>query len=187
MKGQNRKCLPGIPNHCYQRTINGFLIFYNLYDYLLFYTLFCVVTLRFDIIVLKLSLMPDHYHLAVIARNRKELSRFIQELISLFSRENNQQRGKKGPFFESPFGSVPKKGEKKVRSTIIYLDNNPVERHVCQRAEEYRWNFLAYAENSHPYSEPIRLSKASAPLRRALKRVKKYHKNGWYLRYDILR
>lgn len=187
MKGQNRKCLHGILNHCYQRTRNGFLIFYNLYDYLLFYTLFSVVAPRFDVIVLKLSLMPDHYHMGAIAPSRVTLFRFIQELVSLFSRENNQQRGKKGPFFESPFGSVPKRGEKKVRSTFIYLDNNPVERHLCRMAEEYRWNFLAYSDSDHPYSTPINLKKASAPLRRALKRVKEYHKNGWYLRYDILR
>ena len=48
------------------------------------------------------------------------------------------------------------------------MDNNPVERHICQFAEQYRWNYLAYAASNHPFSEPYRKEKASKAMLRAV-------------------
>lgn len=83
--------------------------------------------------------------------------------------------------FESPFGRAPKIKDKSIRSNLTYLDNNPVERHLVEYAEQYRWNYLAYAVSDHPYSERIILRKASMPLRRALEIVKGSHSRGRYL------
>ena len=88
-----------------------------------------------------------------------------------FAVEHNVACCRKGDFFQHPFGSVPKVGAKKARSNIIYIANNPVERQLVEKAEEYRWTFLTYAESDHPFSEKLVRDKASQSLRRVLDEV----------------
>jgi hypothetical protein len=62
MKNGNRKLYRGEVTHVYQRAINGFNIFYERDDYLVFYTIFSVFLRRFGITALALCLMIDHFH-----------------------------------------------------------------------------------------------------------------------------
>lgn len=183
---KKRKVVRGVVNHCYQRTEDRGLIFYTVSGHLLYFTIYCVTAVKYRLRVLKLVLMPDHLHQAVIEDRKGDLSRFQKECQSRFAREQNQLLGRKGQFFEHPFGSAPKYDDKKVRTTLIYLDNNPVERKLVERAEDYRWNFLAYGNSNHPFSEKIVLSHASMPLRRALQQVKTLHASGRFLPYALL-
>ena len=164
MKGQNRKCYRGVLNHCYQRTVNGEVLFYTKADYLVFFTIFCITAAHHPVRVLKLCQMPDHIHASVVVDRRRDLSAFVHDYTTCFARENNRTCHRTGPLFQSPFGSVPKPGEKKTRSNLIYVDNNPVERLLSERAEDYQWNYIAYAVSDHPFSEPFRPSAASKPI-----------------------
>lgn len=183
---KKRKVYKGVVNHCYQRSEDRGLIFYTVSDYLLYFTIYCITAVKYKVRVLKLVIMPDHLHQAVIEERRGDLSRFQQECQSRFARKQNQLCDRKGQLFEHPFGSVPKYEDKKVRTTLIYLDNNPVERKLAEKAEDYRWNFLAYGNSDHPFSDKIVLSEASMPLRRALKRVESLHAAGRFLPYPLL-
>ena len=69
---------------------------------------------------------------------------------------------------------------------MLYLDNNPVERKLVARAEQYRWNYMAYAQCENPFSETIRLRYASPQLRRALKLVRGLHDSGQYITYRVM-
>ena len=183
---KTRKCYNGIINHCYQRPKEKSVLFYSVSDYLVFFTIFCVVASKHQVIVLKLVQMPDHIHHATIEQRKGELSKFVCEYSAQYARAFNTLCGRKGPLFEHPFQSVPKYGDKKARTILLYLDNNPVERRLVQRAEEYRWNYLAYGNSDHPFSEKIVLRKASMPLRRALDRVKAQHRAGQPMTYPLL-
>ncbi len=187
MRGQNRKVYPDIINHSYQRTINGNLLFYNDLDHLSFFTIFCVTKEKYPgIRVFKLCQMPDHLHSSCAASSRAELSAFTQNYTSVFAREHNEVCHEKGNVFRSPFGSVPKYGDKKARSTFIYVDNNPVERRLVEKAEDYRWNYLAYGASENPFSEPLRFEDASVSLRKAALIVRKMHGQNKYLSYPLL-
>lgn len=187
MRGQNRKCYKGVLNHSYQRTKGGEILFYSTEDHLVFFTIFCVTASHYPIQILKLCQMPDHIHSSVIVERRSDLSAFVHDYTTCFARENNRTCHRTGPLFQSPFGSVPKFGEKKVKSNLVYVDNNPVERKLCVRAEQYPWNFVAYATSDHPFSEPFLISKATKEMKRAVKEVKARHASGQYLPYRVLR
>lgn len=188
MRGQNRKVYPDIINHCYQRTINGNLLFYNDYDHLTFFTILCVTADKYPgIHVFKVCQMPDHLHQSSAASSKKELSAFTQNYTSVFAKEHNHICYEKGNVFRSPFGSVPKYGDKNARSNLIYVDNNPVERHLVDKAEEYRWNYLAYANSNHPFSEPLIVRYASREMVQAINIVKSRHKCGLYLPYAMIK
>lgn len=183
---KDRLFFKDVPNHCYQRTIDHGVLFYTVRDHLVFFTIFCTMARRHKVEVYKLVQMPDHIHHTTVAKKREQLCAFARDYAALFAREFNRSFGREGPLFEETFKSAPKIGDKKIRTNLLYLDNNPVERKLVKHAAEFQWNYLAYAESKHPFSEKIKLRFASMPLRRALKRVAWLHRNGQYLRYEML-
>lgn len=158
-------------NHTYQRTVSGFNVFYEVEDYLVYYTIFSVMSVRYGITVYGLCLMIDHLHSLVSASDASDFSKFMSNVTIQFVKEFNKARRRTGALFSEYFGSAPKPGMKLLRTAIAYLFNNPVERFLCRYAQQYRWNFLAYAVSDHPFSEPIVLRTASRKLRNAIKEV----------------
>ena len=109
------------------------------------------------------------------------MSQFVSSVTSVFVRQYNDDLGRTGPLFEERFGSAPKSDRKKLVSAIIYLGNNPVEKRICIKAEEYRWNFIAYMFSSNPFSEKLYRKKARNVLRKALRIVDWHRDQGKYL------
>ena len=121
--------------------------------------------------VLELCLMHNHFHCMTLSEPMETLSEFMDHFSAWFVREYNTFIGRKGKLFKKNFGSAPKWDEKRLRSAIIYIGNNPVEKKFCRKAIESRWNFLAYAHSSHPFSKELIKRKASYELKKALKEV----------------
>lgn len=187
MRCKRRKFFTGDPQHIYQRTIDGFNIFYDVEDYLVFYTIFAMSAKKYNVIILQACLMRDHIHYFINVAHKKVMSDFVCHHTSIFAREFNRSSGRCGALFEKAYGSAPKRGDKKIRTTIPYIFNNPVEKHLCQRAEDYRWNFLAYAVSDTPFSKHQNMMNSSKALRRAFKEVRSCHEQGQYLNYRRIR
>ena len=93
--------------------------------------------------------------------------------------------GLKGSLF-STFGLSNKRGNKQIRTSLAYLYNNPVEDRICKRAEEWHWNFLAYADSNHPYSQMLVLREASVGMRKAVAKVRMLHSHQRPITYEVL-
>lgn len=184
---KRRRFYGGKVNHVYQRTEGWVNIFYCYADYLVYYTIFAVCAKAAKIQVPLLCLMYDHTHFLAIAENIQELSAFVDRSAAWFVKEYNHQIGRKGKLLHKNFGSAPKWSDKDIRSAINYVGNNPVEKGLCVKAEEYRWNFLAYAVSDHPFSEKYVPSKASKHLRNAIKETKEMADQNLPLRYVHLK
>ena len=182
-----RKFIKEQMNHTYQRSLSGFNIFYEVEDYLVYYTIFSVMSRRYGMVVYGLCLMIDHIHTLTSTSSCKTFSKFMSNVAIQFVKEYNRYHNRVGPLFSECFGSAPKAGLKLLRTAIAYLFNNPVERLLCKRAQEYRWNFLAYAASDNPFSDPLVLKKASRRLRRALKEVDGTVKRNEYMTYVQLK
>ncbi len=187
MKGHNRKFYSGSLNHCYQNTRNGYLLFYTVFDCLVFFTVFCSTARRYNVSVLKLCLMPDHIHFVIMAESRKELYSFVRDFTKLFAKLQNEFYGRKGALFNSPFGSAPKKDLKQIKANLIYVDNNPVERDLAEKAEDYQWNFIAYAHCSTPFSEPLDDKTLSDKLKASMSLASERQRSNRPLNYSTLR
>lgn len=173
--------------HVYQRSVKGFNLFYDLEDFIVFYTIVSVLSKVYGVVLMEMCMMVDHVYLLMVAESVDDLSSFVRHYTSVFVMESNQDIGRKGPLFHKSFGSAPKKGSKKIRSAIVYVGNNPVEKKLCVRAEEYRWNFLAYLNDDFPFSKPIPYEKRSRSLRRATKEVNNMKASNRYLTYAQVR
>lgn len=183
---KKRVRLDGVINHCYQRTQNGFLAFYTTIDCLVFFSIVCVASVRYNVKLVKICIMPDHFHLSVICSRPEDLSSFMCYITREYAIAFNKRCGTEGSLFQSPYGNAAKIGDKSVRTNLIYVDNNPVERKLSQKAEDYRWNFLAYAENSWPFSEPLNKRQASKSMKVALSQISSRHKQGKPLSFGML-
>ena len=162
----------GIVNHCYQRSADHCVLFYSYGDHLVYFTHYCVMARKYGVKVLSLCQMPDHVHDTVVAEYKEDLSAFKRETNKLFSHKRNAYFHLSSPTLEHPYGSAPKFGTKKVRTNLIYVGNNPVERKLTRKAEEYRWNYLAYASSEHPFSNKLIVRYSRWPLQKAVKEIK---------------
>ena len=183
---KRRKVYPGEVHHVCQKTEGKVVIFYSQADYLVFFSIFCTVAERMGIPILALCPMPDHLHQVCIAYSQRQLADFVREYSRLFARAWNDSRERTGPLFHHNFCSAVKMGAKQVRTTLAYNYNNPVERKIVRQAEDYRWNFLAYARNAAPFSAPFVPRNASKSLRNALKEAEICREEGKYLNYAQL-
>ena len=162
----------GVPHHVYRRSIDKGVIFYTVRDYLVCFTYYSTLARKYDITVLGLSIMPDHLHSLLRTSSERKFTLFNDSSFRSFAREYNKSTGRSGRLFESPPGFAAKKTPKATRTCIAYILNNQVEKRIAKNAQSARWNFLAYYKSSHPFSDPLRLDRASAPMRRAVGTVK---------------
>lgn len=168
--------------HVYQRTISGFNLFYTMEDFLVFYTIVSIQARRVGIRILGMCLMIDHVHMLVSAGCLSIMSRFIAACTSLYVREFNARTRRQGSLFESPYGSAIKMDMKRIRSAIAYLFNNPVEKHLCSKAEKYRWNFLSHY-GKHP---SVRKASCSGRLRRSMDIAEETFRRKRHLNHALL-
>lgn len=187
MDKERRPFQKNVLNHCYQRTIDGGVLFYSYSDYLVWFTIVCTMARRHQVQILAMCPMPDHVHISARANSLPDLSGFMRDYSHIFAGEHNPVCHRKGPLFESPFGSAPKFTDKSVRSNLIYVGNNPVERKLSSKAEDYRWTFLAYAASDYPFSPKLVIRKARWPLQQAVKEVKNQFNTGRHLTYAQLK
>lgn len=175
----------GAVGHIFQRAKDGFVVFYSQKDSLVYFTYFSLLAVKHKIRVLGLCLMYNHIHALVEADDHKDIAGFIQELCCKFSRAYNARYSLKGSLF-STFGLSNKHSDKQIRTALAYVYNNPVEDHICARAEDWHWNFLAYADSDYPYSRKLVLRKAAERLKVAVSKVRLLHAHKRPLTYELL-
>lgn len=172
-------------SHIYKRRADGNLIFYSVRDYLVYFTVFCTMAVKRRMQVIGLSIMCDHIHELICSRSYASQAAFEQDVNSVYAKEWNRASGLSGQCFET-YGFAQKRGDKYKRNCVAYLANNPGERKLCSRVEDYRWNFIAYAASPNPYSAPVRSRHCSTALQRAMDRVHSLHSRGRWLSYPII-
>lgn len=186
MTSKRQKRIPqDVAVHIFQRASHGFVVFYNSKDSLVFFTMFSVLAVRHRLRVIGLCIMHNHIHILTEMASNGKVSAFERDLISWFTRVYNARHGFVGKLFDT-YGISLKRDDKAVRTALAYVNNNPVEGRMCRRAEEWRWNFIAFAESTHPYSEKMTLSLASRGLRRAARMIEYFRSAGKPLLYERL-
>jgi len=181
---QKKKFFPGV-QHLYQRSDDWGVIFYDDIDRLAYYTEACVAKRSREVVVLAASIMFNHVHQTVKVKTKEQLSDYAWSSTSPFSRAYNARYCRKGDLFHRKFGWASKRNEKAVRNNICYVENNHVEKRLCTKASRSRWDFLAYAVSTHPFSPEI--ISPSRRLLHSMRIVKKRSSADKPLKYSHLR
>ncbi|MCQ2137368.1 MAG: hypothetical protein MJY60_01560 [Bacteroidales bacterium] len=186
MRRRFRKFVEGAPYHYCTKGLNGFCIFYSFKDYLFLITLYSIVAEDMGITTLVFTPMINHLHSLMQASVVHQLSSFVCRFESIFAVQYNEYHHRTGQLFKHRFSGASKTVGKVLRGSIIYVLNNPVVGKIVSKVINYRWNLLAYATSTHPYSEQLIIRNASAPMKKAVKTVDAMHRSGLYLSYSVL-
>ena len=173
--------------HVCQRTLNGSDIFYELEDYLVFFSIFAKVSEKYKIRIVGLCIMTARMHYFIDADSEEEVCRFVSHFTSVFVKMYNEDAGRKGSLFESPFCRVWIDGPEKIGSSMACVLNNPVEKGLCRKMEEYRWSFIAYASDNNPFSSHVRLRDSSKAFRNAIAEITRVSDSGLWLNFTRVR
>ncbi|MCR4860433.1 MAG: transposase [Bacteroidales bacterium] len=165
-------------DHVYQITADRGICFYTSSDCLVWFTLLCVLARKYSIRILSVCIMLNHYHIQLRASSALALSSFMRDLTARFTRAYNRRYGISGRLFLGQFCNASKNKENKIKDNYIYICNNPVVKYASPRAEQYRWNFLAYMESRNPFSETLDPERCPETMRQVLAVVRSRRKAG---------
>ena len=152
-------------------------MFYTSSDFLVYYTLASVISVKYGVTICSMSLMRNHTHQSLYANSLKNISSYIRDLSSLFVKSFNRRGGVRISF-NHRFGSSSKYSAKDKRFCTLYILNNPVEKMECPRSVDYKWNFL----DNGRMAPTTRISDF---LRIALNTVTRIHRTKRPLTYDF--
>ena len=175
----------GIYQHVYQRTLDQSTLFQSSFDALFFISVYWMYSIKYNVDTIAFCLMRNHFHV-LCKTSDSSLIDFIRDCTSFFAFRYNKYHKRTGPLFQRGFGYAAKYSGKKIRTCISYINNNPVEAHLVETMDKFVWNLFAFGNNSNPFSQPIKLKRASQKLRRSLKEVEIAYKQSEHLPYVVL-
>jgi REP element-mobilizing transposase RayT len=127
-------------------------IFFDDADYYLFINALHIFSLRYKIVVIAFSIMPNHFHLFLYDPEGK-LSEFMHDMLSTFASNYNRKNNRVGHVFQGRFKSQVVDSSRYARDLSRYIHLNPVntrqyvEASIEEKAKllkEFRWSSLAY-------------------------------------------
>lgn len=186
MNHTKRRFHPKGVQHIYQRAKDLGVIFYDDIDRIVYFSIDSVISKRYGVTVLGVSEMYTHLHKTAVVRTMRQMSKYTQDVTSIFARAYNYRHQRKGNLFEARYGSASKTELKKIRQIIEYQYNNHTEKGLCKSPMEQRWCFLPYAKSDHPFSKPIDPKSISKNLRSALRLIDRRVLKGEYLKYSLV-
>ena len=93
-----RKIEKGILTHCYQRTVDGGVLFYSITDHLVYFTSYCVHARKYGIKVLGICQMPDHVHDSLVVGDMDNLAAFKRDQNAWFTKNQNDLQHSRATF-----------------------------------------------------------------------------------------
>jgi putative transposase len=183
------------------RSILGLQIFLEEADCLLFIQLLHIFSVRYNIVVIAYSLMPNHFHLFVYDTDGN-LSRFMHDLTSSLASAYNRRHNRYGPVLQGRFKSEVVDSSKygRVLSRYIHLNIVNTRRFADESVEEkiqvlkeYRWSSLAHylspdTANDIPWFDPTEvLNQFGSDLSEQIKNYMHFLLQGLTMSVDEIR
>lgn len=172
MTKQRHLIRAGIYQHVFQRSFDRHIIFTSAVDAIFFVSVYYVYSLKYRVETLAFCLMDNHVHFLCKTEKPSDLNAFVRDYSSVFVKGYNAYHKRIGELFQKPFGYAGKVGDKKLRTCVIYINNNPVEAGKTSEMEQYIWNLFSFGTSKNPFSEQIVHRKASKKMRRSIKEIK---------------
>lgn len=147
-----RIVVPNFPHHITQRGNRRQPVFFQEQDRYEYLRLIKKFSLVYGTKIWAYCLMDNHVHLIMVPNNEKTLTRTLQEAHRRYTRYINFREGWRGYLWQGRYASFPM-DEKHLIAAIRYVERNPVEAKIVNRAEDYKWS----SAKAHVYktNDPI--------------------------------
>ncbi len=154
-----RVVAPGFPHHLTHRGNRGSDVFFTEEDrerYLQWLREYCEA---FGAEIWAYCLMSNHVHLIVVPRHADSLARAVGKTHMRYARSVNRQQGWSGHLWANRFYSAPLDTEH-LWHAVRYVEQNPVQAGLCDRAEDYAWS----SARAHALGHVDHLLSADSPF-----------------------
>lgn len=130
--------------HVYNRGNRRQDVFRRVGDYEFFIFKVNELAAKYSLQVKGYCLMDNHYHLLIkTGSNPKELSKFMQRLLTSFCLYTNKKYSVSGHVFQGRFQASLISTERYKKTIIRYLKENPVKAKYVRVWHQYRWLYLS--------------------------------------------
>jgi putative transposase len=136
-------------HHVYARGVAGRAIYVADSDRHVYLRLLEATVARREWRCLAYCLMGNHVHL-LVETPRANLGDGMQGLHGDYVRYFNDRYRRRGPLFQSRFGSSRLKTDERLWSTAVYIARNPVEAWLCKRPDDWPWSSHAETLGRRP-------------------------------------
>lgn len=136
---------PGVAYHLLNRRVMRLAMFEKEADYAAFEEVLAESLGRVDAPrLLAYCLMPNHWHLVVLAGRRTALSTWMQWVTVTHTHRWHAHRHSagEGPLYQGRFKSFPVEADAHFLAVCRYVESNAVRAALVDRAEEWRWSSL---------------------------------------------
>ena len=134
-----RLVVPFYPHHCTQRGNRRQPVFFCDDDYLHYKKQLVDALDKAAVEVWAYCFMHNHVHLVVVPQTVDGLRAFFGEAHRRYSRYINFREGWRGYLWQGRFASYVMQ-EQHLLAAVRYVENNPVEAKLCDRAKDWRWS-----------------------------------------------
>ena len=136
--------------HAMNRANNRATIFHSDDDYSHFLSLICRAQQRIPLRLLAACLMPNHVHLVVAQDEARDLSRWMQWLLTVHAHEYNQRWDNCGRVWQGRYKAFPIQHDGHLLSVIRYVERNAMRAGLVDRAEAWDWGSLSWRLGRSP-------------------------------------
>jgi putative transposase len=134
-----RMVIPGCPHHIIKRGNRRQTVFFSDNDKMAYYNLLKRVARKTGIEIWTYCLMDNHVHLIAVPEKENSLAKGIGRVSRDYALLVNIRNDWKGHLWQRRFDSYPL-GDTHVYSAVKYIEQNPVEAKIVDRAEDYYWS-----------------------------------------------
>jgi putative transposase len=143
-----RIVIPGCPHHIIKRGNRRQIVFFSDNDKKTYCEILKREVTRAGIAIWTYCLMDNHVHLIAVPERANSLAKGIGRATRDYSLLINIRNDWQGHLWQHRFDSYPL-GETHVYSAVRYIEQNPVEAKIVNRAEDYYWS----SARSHVFGE----------------------------------
>ena len=144
-----RVTIPELPHHVTQRGNRRQRVFFHQEDKALYLRLLLEQSQRYGVQFWAYCLMDNHVHFIAIPQRPESLARTFGEAHRRYSSVINRREGWTGYLWQGRFASFPL-DVAHCYAAIRYVERNPVEAGLVERAEDYSWSSArAHVHQSH--------------------------------------
>lgn len=158
MPRKKRISFPNAMYHITNRGVRKLTIFYDEEDYLKYLEFLEETRERFPFLLHAYCLMTNHVHL-LIQTNKDPIWAIMKNLNTKYAKYFNKRHDLVGHLFQGRYGAELINSLQYELDVSKYIHLNPVEAHMVEKAEDYRWSsYRAYVfgeKNPHVYTEKI--------------------------------
>lgn len=138
-----RSIRAGICYHVLNRSNGGGKVFLDALDYRIFMRLAFASAARFDVQVLALCLMPNHFHFVLRPPADDALAHWAHWLTTSHVHRQRRRYGHIGHLWQGRFKAFPVQDDRYLFTVMRYVERNALRAGLVTRAEDWPWCSLA--------------------------------------------